>query len=85
MIEKNCSTTGKVIGKMDVNVRTGEMKVTNPCDYVTVTVDEPSALSSEQTLWLVTLGNTCIFKQDMEFLNFSCYVLVLQGHTLIVG
>ena len=33
----------------------------------------------------VTLGNTCIFKQDMEFLNFSCYVLVLQGHTLIVG
>lgn len=49
------SEGAEIVGKMDVNVRTGNLKVTNPCDYVTVTVDEPSALRSEQTLWLVTL------------------------------
>lgn len=49
------SKEAEIVGKMDVNIKTGKLKVSNPCDYVTVTVDEPSELSSAQTLWITTL------------------------------
>ena len=49
------SEGAEIVGKMDVDVKTGKIKVSNPCDYVTVTVEEPSSLSSAQTLWITTL------------------------------
>ena len=34
---------------------------------------------------LVAGTNACFFKKDMQFFNFACHILILQGASLIIG